>query len=102
VTVPAAQQVVHVALKGELDLAGSPAAERAIAAALLEPGVEAVVLHFDDVTFVDSCGLRVLVAATDAAQRRGVDLRMLPGSLELMATVEAASLAGRLPFVGWP
>jgi anti-anti-sigma factor len=102
VTVEAGQHVRHVALRGELDLVGAPQAARAIAEALVEPGVEAVVLHFNDVSFIDSSGLRVLVVAVEAAARRGIDLRMLPGSLEMMATVEAASLAGRLPFVGWP
>ena len=96
-----AQRVEHVALSGELDLAGAPAAQRLLIAALTG-GAEAVVVHLDEVEFIDSTGLRVLLAATDAAQRRGVDLRILPGRLEVMAVVEAAALAGRLPFVGWP
>jgi anti-anti-sigma factor len=102
VTMHTAGRVEHVALRGELDLVGTAAAERAVALALRDAAVEAVVLHFDEVTFIDSCGLRMLVAAADAAHRRGVDLRMLPGPPEVMAVVEAASLAGRLPFVGWP
>jgi anti-anti-sigma factor len=96
-----AQRVEHVALEGELDLVGAGPAQRRLAAALTG-GAECVVVHLGDVTFVDSTGLRVLVAATDAAQRRGVELRILPGRMEVMAVVEAASLAGRLPFVGWP
>jgi anti-anti-sigma factor len=102
VNVGAPQRVEHVALSGELDLAGVPDAQRVLAAALRAPAVEAVVVHLGDVTFIDSSGLRVLVAADDAARRLGVELRILPGRLEVMAVVEAASLAGRLPFVGWP
>ena len=101
-SVGAPQHVEHVALSGELDLAGVPGAQRVLAAALRAPAVEAVVVHLGDVTFIDSSGLRVLVAADDAARRVGVELRILPGRLEVMAVVEAASLAGRLPFVGWP
>jgi anti-anti-sigma factor len=96
-----AQHVEHVALHGDLDLAGAPRAGQELARALAS-GAEAVVVHFDRVTFLDSSGLRVLLSATEAAERRGIDLKMLPGSLEIMAVVEAASLAGRLPFVGWP
>ncbi|WP_272477559.1 STAS domain-containing protein [Baekduia alba] len=97
-----AQRVEHVALSGELDVVGAPDAERAIVAALRDREVSSIVLHLDEVEFIDSCGLRVLVGAADAADRRGVELRILPGRLEVMAVVEAAALAGRLPFVGWP
>ncbi|WP_445151072.1 STAS domain-containing protein [Baekduia sp. Peel2402] len=93
--------VEHVVLTGELDPVGAPSAGRQLAAAL-RSGAESIVVHLDEVTFIDSTGLRTLLAAADAADRTGVDLRILPGSLEIMAVVEAASLAGRLPFVRWP
>lgn len=97
----AAPSAEHVVLRGELDPVGAPRAGRELARAL-GSGAEAVVVHLGEVTFIDSTGLRTLVAAADAADRLGVDLKLLPGSLEVMAVVEAASLAGRLPFVGWP
>jgi anti-sigma B factor antagonist len=99
--VTAAAAVEHVVLRGELDLVGAPAAGRELARAL-RSGAASVVVHLNELTFIDSTGLRTLLAASDAADRLGVDLRMLPGTLEVMAVVEAASLAGRLPFVGWP
>jgi anti-sigma B factor antagonist len=99
--VTAAAEVEHVVLRGELDLVGAPRAGRELARAL-RSGATAVVVHLNELTFIDSTGLRTLLAASDAADRLGVDLRMLPGPLEVMAVVEAASLAGRLPFVGWP
>jgi anti-sigma B factor antagonist len=99
--VTAAAAVEHVVLRGELDPVGAPRAGRQLAAAL-RSGAESVVIHLDEVTFIDSTGLRTLLAASDAADRTGVDLRILPGALKIMAVVEAASLAGRLPFVGWP
>jgi anti-anti-sigma factor len=102
VTGSATQRVKHVALRGELDAVGAPAAERVVADALRGAATESLVLHLDEVEFIDSCGLRMLVEAADAAQRRGVELRILPGPERVMAVVEAASLAGRLPFVGWP
>lgn len=97
----AAAAVEHVVLAGELDLVGAPSAGRQLAQAL-RGGAESVVVHLSDVTFIDSAGLRTLLTAADAADRLGVDLRVLPGTLEVMAVIEAASLAGRLPFVGWP
>jgi anti-anti-sigma factor len=99
--VTAAAPVEHVVLRGELDLVGAPGAGRDLARAL-GSGAEAVVVHLGEVTFIDSAGLRTLVAAADAADRRGIDLKLLPGTLEVMAVIEAASLVGRLPFVGWP
>jgi anti-anti-sigma factor len=99
--VTAAAKVAHVALRGELDPVGAPRAGRQLAEAL-RGGADAIVVHLGDVTFIDSTGLRTLVAATDAADRLGIDLRLLPGTMEVMAVVEAASLGGRLPFVGWP
>jgi anti-sigma B factor antagonist len=99
--VTAAAAVEHVVLRGELDLVGAPSAGRQLAHAL-RSGATSVVVHLNELTFIDSTGLRTLLAASDAADRLGVDLRMLPGTLEVMAVIEAASLAGRLPFVGWP
>jgi anti-anti-sigma factor len=96
-----AQRVEHVALRGDLDLVGAPAAGRQVAAAL-SGGADAVVVHLGEVAFIDSAGLRMLVTAADAAQRRGIELHLLPGQDHVMEVVEAASLAGRLPFVGWP
>jgi anti-sigma B factor antagonist len=96
-----AQRVTHVALRGELDPVGAPRAGRELAAALTS-GADAVVVHLDDVTFIDSTGLRTLLTVADAAHRRSVDLRLLPGPDAVMDVVEAAALGGRLPFVGWP
>lgn len=93
--------VEHVVLHGELDPVGAPRAGRELARALGR-GAEAIVVHLDEITFIDSTGLRTLVAAADAADRRGIDLKLLPGAPEVMAVIEAASLSGRLPFVGWP
>jgi anti-anti-sigma factor len=99
--VTALEHVEHLALHGDLDPVGAPAADREVTAAL-HRGVDALVLHLDDVEFVDSSGLRMLLDATLAAERRGVDLRILPGPPHVMAVVEAAGLSGRLPFVGYP
>jgi anti-anti-sigma factor len=97
----AAAHVQHIPLSGELDPVGAPAAEREIRAAI-DAGADAIVVHLDEVTFLDSCGLRALLDATHAADEVGVDLRILPGPPQVMEVVEAARLLGRLPFVGYP
>jgi anti-sigma B factor antagonist len=86
-----------VALAGELDLVSAPLAQRRMAE-LLARGVDDVVLHLTGVTFVDSSGLRALLAIAEAAASVGTTLRILPGGPHLMAVVEAAGLLGRLPF----
>jgi anti-anti-sigma factor len=94
-------RVEHLALSGDLDPVGAPAAVARVRAALTG-GAEAVVVHLDDVTFLDSSGLRALLEATDAADEVGAELLILPGPRHLMDVVEAAGLTGRLPFVGYP
>jgi anti-anti-sigma factor len=99
--VTVAARVAHVALRGELDPVGAPGAGRELDAALARD-LDSLVVHLDDVTFLDSTGLRTLMAATERAERIGVDLRILPGPRHVMEVVEAAGLSGRLPFVGYP
>ncbi|WP_187368789.1 STAS domain-containing protein [Baekduia soli] len=94
-------RVEHVALSGELDPVGSPGVLRAVRRAI-RGGADAVVLHLEAVTFIDSSGLRALLGATDAADAAGVQLLILPGTQRVMDVVEAARLTGRLPFVGLP
>jgi anti-anti-sigma factor len=101
VPMTAAARVQHIALDGELDPVGAPDVERQVRAAI-DDGADAIVLHLDEVSFVDSAGLRALLAATQAADEVGVDLRILPGPPHVMDVVEAAQLLGRLPFVGYP
>jgi anti-anti-sigma factor len=67
-----------VALRGELDLAGAPALE----SSLLEierqtPG--RLVIDLRDLQFIDSTGLRLLLAANSRAQERGGELVLRPG-----------------------
>ena len=93
--------VAHVALRGELDMVGAVGVDRELGDAMAR-GVDALVVHLDEVTFIDSSGLRALLEATQFAERCGVSLKILPGPPHVMEVVEAAGLSGRLPFVGYP
>jgi anti-anti-sigma factor len=94
-------RVVHLALHGELDMVGTRRSEREVAAVLTRRA-DTIVLHLGEVTFIDSTGLRMLLAAAETASDRGIELRILPGPAPVMDVVDAAGLGGRLPFVGWP
>jgi anti-sigma B factor antagonist len=93
--------VGHVALRGELDLVGAVGVDRELGDAMAR-GVDALVVHLDDVTYIDSSGLRALLEAARFAERCGIGLAILPGPPHLMEVVEAAGLSGRLPFVAYP
>jgi anti-sigma B factor antagonist len=94
-------RVQHIPLSGELDLVGAPMILGVVRAAL-DDAADVVVLHLDDVTFIDSTGLRALLDATAAADDAGAELRILPGPPAVMDVVEAAALLGRLPFISYP
>jgi anti-anti-sigma factor len=93
--------VAHVTLRGELDLVGAVSVGQELGDAMAR-GVDVLVVHLDDVTFIDSSGLRALLEAARFAERCGISLKILPGPAHVMTVVEAAGLAGRLPFVGYP
>jgi anti-sigma B factor antagonist len=94
-------RVQHIPLAGELDPIGAPRVAPLVGAAL-DDGADVVVLHLEDVTFIDSTGLRALLDATAAADATGAELRILPGPAPVMEVVEAAGLLGRLPFISYP
>ena len=89
--------VAHIVIGGELDMVSSPELQRDVGD-LLRSRPARVVIHLDRLTFVDSAGLRALLAIDDAARDAGTEIRLLPGSPDVMRVVEAAGLVGRLPF----
>jgi anti-anti-sigma factor len=67
---------VHVA--GELDLAGSQQLEQALGEAGLDARL--VVLDLRDLTFIDSCGVRVILDAARNARQVGGRLMLARGT----------------------
>jgi anti-sigma B factor antagonist len=84
-----------LSLKGELDLLAAPLlqgeieSERADAANVL-------VLDLDDVQFIDSAGLRVILAAHERAIERGQRLAFTPGSPQVQRLFSIAGVNGHL------
>jgi anti-sigma B factor antagonist len=62
---------ITLALRGELDLAGAPMLERAIAA-LPWPRLAELVFDLAGLTFIDSTGLGVLIQASQRAAAAGL------------------------------
>lgn len=70
--------IANLALRGELDLAGAPMLERSLLE-LERRGPRRLVIDLRDLRFIDSTGLRLLLAANTRAQERGGELVLRPG-----------------------
>jgi len=92
---------VVLELHGELDLLGAPTLEGAI------EGVEAgspgiVVLDLQDLQFVDSAGLRVILAAHERSQRSDWNLALTRGSEQVQRLFTIAGVGDHLRIIGSP
>ncbi|HEY2570369.1 MAG TPA: DUF6328 family protein [Solirubrobacteraceae bacterium] len=91
--------VLH--LTGELDLASSSIFERALA----EPALAAaplVVLDLDDLKFVDSTGLRIILTAHESARGRGQEFAITPGSPQVQRLLSITSVAEHMRVIASP
>jgi anti-sigma B factor antagonist len=87
-----------IELYGELDLAGAPKLEHAIARAE-ETSAVRILVDLSGLHFIDSSGIRVLVTASKRS-RSGTDrLRFLRGVGQVSDTIELCGLSDRLPFI---
>jgi anti-sigma B factor antagonist len=95
------QDRVVLHLDGELDLASSPIFERAL------EGPEIVetpllVLDLDDLRFVDSTGLRVILLAHEGARARGQEFAITPGSSQVQRLLSITSVAEHMRVIATP
>ncbi len=100
VEVVGGNESTRVVVTGELDIAGVPVLEAALARAD-EAGVADLELDLRAVTFIDSSGIRCVLGAYHAALARGAELRIFSG-LEAGVVFGLAGLSGRLPLVADP
>lgn len=89
---------VVVRCRGELDLAAAPEAETYLEAIEREGATE-IVLDLSGIEFLDSTGLRVVVAADARARRGGHRLLVVPGPEHVHRVFRIALLDQRLEFV---
>ncbi len=86
---------IVLTLHGELDLLGAPRLQSEIESEALD-AAEVVVLDLDDVQFIDSAGLRVVLAAHERTAERGQRLALTPGSPQVQRLLSIAGVNGRL------
>jgi anti-sigma B factor antagonist len=90
---------VRVAFTGELDIAGAQEAEEAVRQAETGGGGRALTIDLRGLTFMDSTGLRLLVAADRRAQQDGRTLRIVRGPDAIQRVLELTGLGDKLPLV---
>jgi anti-sigma B factor antagonist len=84
-------------LRGELDMAGAPAFERA-AAQLREMGARDLLVDISDVAFIDSVGVRAILAVKEGCGRHGCEFSVTHGSAAADRVFELTRLLEHLPF----
>ena len=86
-----------VRIRGELDLGGCPALERALVEGE-QSQADRVLLDLEGLTFVDASGLNVLVRAADRSASNGNRLRMTRPHGQVADVVSFTAVGTRLPF----
>jgi anti-sigma B factor antagonist len=91
----------RLTLGGELDLASTPALTETIAR-LCADGTREIVLDISGLEFIDSTGLRCILAARAACERGGSELLVEPEpervSPQVRRLLQVTGLLERLPF----
>jgi anti-anti-sigma factor len=90
---------VHtLSLTGELDLANAGALERELID-VEGTDAETIVLDLGGLAFIDSTGIRLLLAADARARRDSDRLQMRRGPSAVARVLRIAGIDGQLPFV---
>jgi anti-sigma B factor antagonist len=84
-------------LKGELDLASTPALEAAVAR-LCADGASELVLDLHGLSFIDSTGLRTILSSMSLCEEHLCNFWLIPGQRAIQRLFELAGLLERLPF----
>jgi anti-sigma B factor antagonist len=84
-------------LTGELDIAYAAQVE-AMIKNLCTSDVPGIALDLTGLTFIDSTGIRAIVAAQKLCQERAHEFAIVPGNATVQRAFEATGLLGALPF----
>ena len=85
---------VVIALTGELDLATAPVAEQELMRA--EASQDLIVLDLRGLTFIDSTGLRLMIAADRRARERHASFVIVEGPPQVRRLFDLSGIAGHL------
>jgi len=100
-TTETAGGTVRIALTGELDIAGATLVEQELER-IERDAPATIVLDLRQLAFMDSTGLRVIVAADGRAREQGRRLVVVRGSDTVQRIIEMTRLDGRLEIVNDP
>ncbi len=92
---------IVLSLHGELDLASTPLLQDEIESAETD-GVSLIVLDLDDLEFIDSTGLRIILAAHERSQERGQMLALTRGSQQVQRLMSITRAGEHLRIVESP
>jgi anti-sigma B factor antagonist len=94
----AGNQVRHLVLSGELDMAAVPDLRRRLSECAGQS--ECLVVDMSGLTFLDSTGIHFLLDLNTLAERDGWSLRLVPGPPQIQRVLEIAGVTELLPWVG--
>ena len=86
---------VVVKLEGELDMANAPLLQSSIESDELA-ATKTVVLDLQGLTFLDSTGLRIILAAREQCWRRGQEFAVTPGSQQVQRLLSVTGVGEHL------
>ncbi len=89
-------------LHGELDLLGAPLLQEAIDRADDGETGAIMVLDLEDLQFVDSAGLRVILAAHERSRENGQELALTRGTEQVQRLFTIAGVNDHLRIIGSP
>ncbi|HXQ01037.1 MAG TPA: STAS domain-containing protein [Solirubrobacteraceae bacterium] len=92
---------VVVGLRGELDLLAAPVLQAAVESPEIDD-TEMLVIDLQDVRFVDSAGLRVILVAYERSQQRGQAFALSRGSAQVDRLLSIAGLDEHLRIIESP
>jgi anti-anti-sigma factor len=95
------KEAAIVRLQGELDLVSAPLLERELERAEIETAT-VVVLDLEELRFIDSTGLRVLLAAHEHSQERGREFAITPGSEQVQRLLSITRVNEHLRVISSP
>jgi anti-sigma B factor antagonist len=91
---------VVLTVRGDLDLASVDEVQARLAA--LRAAGEPAVLDLDELDFMDSSGLRMVLDAAEASDATGWRFSLTPGSEQVQRLFESTRVTARLPIVPRP
>lgn len=92
---------VVITLAGELDMANAPLLQSTVESEELS-STKTVVLDLQQLTFVDSTGLRIILAARELCWRRGQELAITPGSQQVQRLLSVTGVSEHLRTIATP